>query len=66
MTKTLNHIILFSSTKIRIFVSATLGIRIFVLEKNHNPPFKLNGCSLNILSDTTTFWKYYRSNPHGR
>jgi hypothetical protein len=29
MTKTLNHIIFFSSTKIRIFFSATLGIRIF-------------------------------------
>ena len=26
--------------------SATLGIRIFFLEKNHTPPFKLNGCSL--------------------
>jgi hypothetical protein len=32
----------FLSTKIRIFFSATLGI----LEKNHNPPFKLNGHSL--------------------
>ena len=29
MTKTLNHIILFSSNKIRFFFSATLGIRIF-------------------------------------
>jgi hypothetical protein len=29
MTKTLNHIIFFSSTKIRIFFSAILGIRIF-------------------------------------
>ena len=29
MTKTLNQIIFFSSTKIRIFFSATLGIRIF-------------------------------------
>ena len=29
MTKTLNQIIFFSSTKIRIFCSATLGIRIF-------------------------------------
>ena len=33
MTKTLNQIIFFSSTKIRIFFSATLGIRIFFLEK---------------------------------
>ena len=38
MSKTLNQIIFFSSTKIRIFFSATLGIRIFFLEKNHNPP----------------------------
>ena len=22
--------------------------------------------TLNILSDTTTFWKYHRSNPHGK
>jgi hypothetical protein len=28
----------FSSTKIRIFFSATLGIKIFFLEKNHTPP----------------------------
>ena len=38
MTKTLNQNIFFSSTKIRIFFSATLGIRIFFLEKKHNPP----------------------------
>jgi hypothetical protein len=38
MTKTLNQIIFFSSTKIRIFFSATLGIRIFFLEKKHTPP----------------------------
>ena len=48
MTKTLNQIF-FSSTKIRIFFSATLGIRIFFLEKKHTPPpppWKLNGPSL--------------------
>ena len=33
ITKTLNQIIFFSSTKIRIFFSATLGIRMFFLEK---------------------------------
>jgi hypothetical protein len=33
----------FSSTKIRIFFSATLGIRIFFRKKNITPPFKLNG-----------------------
>ena len=43
-----------SSTKIRIFFSATLGIRIFFLEKKHNsppppPPFKLNGRSLIVI-----------------
>ena len=43
-----------SSTKIRIFFSAALGIRIFFLENSHNPPsFKLNGLSQNsfIFSD---------------
>ena len=33
MTKTLNQIIFFSSNKIRIFFSATLGIRIFFRKK---------------------------------
>ena len=41
MTKILNPINSFSSTKIRIFFSATLGIRIFFLEKNHNPPLQV-------------------------
>ena len=40
MTKTLNQII-FSSTKIRIFFSATLGIRIFFLKKNITPPLQV-------------------------
>ena len=48
--KNSESIIFFSSTKIRIFFSATLGIRIFFLEKNHNPPFKLNGRSLKELN----------------
>ena len=40
----------FSSTKIRIFFSATLGIRIFFQKKNITPlPFKLNGRSLRRL-----------------
>ena len=38
MTKTLNQIIFFSSTKIRIFFSATLGIRIFFKKKTVPPP----------------------------
>jgi hypothetical protein len=33
MTKTLNQIIFFSSTKIRILFSATLGIRMFFFRK---------------------------------
>ena len=37
MTKTLNQIF-FSSTKIRIFFSATLGIRLFLKKKPHTPP----------------------------
>ena len=46
MTKTLNQIIFFSSTKIRIFVS-NIGNQNIFLEKKHNPPFKLNGRSLS-------------------
>ena len=38
MTKTLNQIIFFSSTNIRIFFSATLGIRIFFWKKTITPP----------------------------
>ena len=54
MTKTLNQIF-FSSTKIRIFFSAILGIRIFFLEKNHTPPpWKLNGPSLNGIAKIGT------------
>ena len=58
MTKTLNQIIFFSSTKIRIFFSATLGIRIFFLEKNNNPTiYKINR-RRNIISSlyTTCAW----------
>ena len=52
MTKTLNQIIFFSSTKIRIFFSATLGIRIFFKKKNITPHWKLNGPSLISLIST--------------
>jgi hypothetical protein len=47
MTKTESDYFFFSSTKIRIFFSAKLGIRIFVGKKKQNPPFKLNGRSLS-------------------
>ena len=36
--KNSNSFFFFSSTKIRIFFSATLGIRISFYKKNHNPP----------------------------
>ena len=46
MTKTVNQIF-FSSTKIRIFFSAILGIRICFQKKTiTHPPLKLNGRSL--------------------
>ena len=56
MTKTLNQIIFFSSTKIRIFFSATLGIRIFFLEKKNITPLQVkwsvpNNSPLIILHD---------------
>jgi hypothetical protein len=41
MTKTLNQIIFFPSTKIRIFFSATLGIRIFFGKKTITPPLQV-------------------------
>ena len=64
MTKTLNQIIFFSSTKIRIFFSATLGISIFFLEKNHNPPFKLNGRSLNAQFKSVYTQEDHTNIPH--
>ena len=54
MTKTLNQIIFFFSTIIRIFFSATLGIRIFLQKKNITPPCKLNGRSLTMLPTLIT------------
>ena len=65
MTKTLNQIIFFSSTKIRIFFSVTLGIRIFFSKKTITPPppFTLNGRSLKlyhmvvtILASNVKYW----------
>ena len=41
---------LFSSTNIRIFFSATLGIRIFFLKKNHNPPLQVKWSFPNIYN----------------
>ena len=39
----------FFSSKIRIFFSATLRIRIFVYKKTITPPFKLNGLLKNFI-----------------
>jgi hypothetical protein len=47
MTKTLNQIIFFPPPKSEFF-SATLGIRIYILEKIHSPlpsPWELNNGS---------------------
>ena len=49
MTKTLNQIIfIFLHQNQNIFFS-NIGNQNIFLEKNHNPPFKLNGCSLNTM-----------------
>ena len=55
MTKTEPDYYLFSSTKIRIFFSATLGIRVLFLRKKTYPPWKLNGPSLTPV-DITIDW----------
>ena len=50
----------FSSNKIRIFFSAIVGIRIFFLGKNHNPPPFQVKCSFPKAFDTvwrTGLWK---------
>ena len=46
MTKTLNQIIFFLHHNQNIFFS-NIGNQNIFLEKNHNPPWKLNGPSLN-------------------
>ena len=48
MTKTLNQIIFFSSTKIRIFFSATLGIRICFYKKTITRP-EIRFSELNMV-----------------
>ena len=56
MTKTLNHIIFFSSTKIRIFFSATLGIRIFFQKK----PFQVKWSFPNVTIIVQSMFQLYR------
>ena len=48
MTKTLNRIIFFFLHQNQKFVFNNIGNQNICLEKNHNPPFKLNGRSLTI------------------
>ena len=45
-TKTLNQIIFFFLQQNQNIFFSNIGNQNFFLEKNHNPPFKLNGCSL--------------------
>ena len=46
MTKTLNQIILFFLHQNQNIFFSNIGNQNIYLEKNHNPPFKLNGRSL--------------------
>ena len=52
MTKTLNQIIFFFLYQNQNIFFSNIGIQNIFLEKNHNPPFKLNGRSLigNIVN----------------
>ena len=50
MTKTLNQIIFFSSTKIRTFFQQHWESEYSFRKKNHTPPFKLNGRSLSFYT----------------
>ena len=42
------HYVIWQKLWIRLFFFSSTKIRIFFLEKNHNPPFKLNGRSLIV------------------
>ena len=46
MTKTLNHIIYFFLHQNKNIFFSNIGNQNIFLEKNHNPPIKLNGRSL--------------------
>jgi hypothetical protein len=60
MTKTLNHIIIFFLHQNQNIFFSNIGNQNILLEKKHNPPFKLNGPSLmgdkklRIHSDTVS------------
>ena len=53
MTKTLNQIIFFFLHQNQNIFYSNIGNQNIFLEKNHNPPFKLNGRSLNADSPLT-------------
>ena len=50
MTKTLNQIIIFFLHQNQNIYFSNIGNQNIFLEKNHNPPFKLNGRSLNACN----------------
>ena len=49
MTKTLNQIIFFSLHQNQNIFFSNIGNQNIFLEKNHNPPFKINGRSLILF-----------------
>jgi hypothetical protein len=51
MTKTLNPIIFFFLHQNQNIFFSNIGNQNIFLEKNHNPPFKLNGRSLKSLKN---------------
>ena len=60
MTKTLNQIIFFPPPKSEYFFS-NIGNQNIFLEKNHNPPWKLNGpslCSTELLCSEQTYVQF--------
>ena len=55
MTKTLNQIIFFFLHQNQNIFFTNIGNQNIFLEKNHNPPFKLNGRSLIQSKIGTTY-----------
>jgi hypothetical protein len=60
MTKTLNQIIFFFLHQNQNNFFSNIGNQNIFLEKNHNPPFKLNGRSLieQMVSDKKFLWEF--------
>jgi hypothetical protein len=55
MTKTLNQIIFFFLHQNQNIFFSNIGNQNIFLEKNHNPPFKLNGRSLSTKRTSSSF-----------